>query len=316
MPYAVPYVPMRKTSVYLTDELKDALSTAATRSGRSEADFIRGAIELAVQQTNAGSGTAVAERPHRTGPLLVGVGVGPGAADLLTPRARAVIADADTVVAAAISADAIGRAEAVARAGSDPLRVLRLEIDVSGDEAHRAASLDAAAATLVEHLDRREVVAFLTIGDPSLFSVFPRLAAAVRAHRPETPIQVVPGITAFQELAAASGTVIGHDHQSIRIVNVSRESAEVDALVDDTLDRPDETLVLFRGGRGVPAIATKLAARGRADDAVVGELLGLPGERCAPATDFVDQKASYLACLIAPAAGSARAGATRSDDAS
>src|SRR4051812_33887855 len=113
---------MRKTSVYLTDELKDALSAAATRSGRSEADFIRSAIELAVQQTNAGSASPVTERPHRSGPLLVGVGVGPGAADLLTPRARAAIADADTVVAAAISADAIGRAEAVARAGSDPLR--------------------------------------------------------------------------------------------------------------------------------------------------------------------------------------------------
>ena len=36
---------MRKTSVYLTDALKEALADAASRSGRSEADFIRGAIE-------------------------------------------------------------------------------------------------------------------------------------------------------------------------------------------------------------------------------------------------------------------------------
>ena len=58
--------------------------------------------------------------------------------------------------------------------------------------------------------------------------------------------------------------------------------------------------MLYRGGRGIPAIAAKLAEQGRADGAVVGELLGLPGERCAPATEFLDQRASYLACLIAP----------------
>ncbi len=296
---------MRKTSVYLSDEQKEALAAAATRSGRSEAEFIRGAIEVAIQHTAAGSPAPPPEPARRAGPLLVGVGVGPGAPDLLTPRAKAVIAEADTVVAAAISLDAIGRAEAVARAGTDPLRVVRLEIDVSGDDAHRAGSFEAAAATLVEHLDRREVVAFLTIGDPSLFSIFPRLAAAVRALRPETPVQVVPGIAAFQALAAASGTVIGDDHQSVRIVNVSREAAEVDALVDDTLARPHEALVLFRGGRGVPSIATKLVAHDRAEGAVVGELLGLPGERCAPATDYLDQSASYLACMIAPATAAA-----------
>lgn len=301
MPYAVPYVAMRKTSVYLTDELKEALASASTQSGRSEAEFIRGAIELAVQHLQAASTPAELPPPKRSGPLLIGVGVGPGAADLLTPRAQTAIATADTVVAAAISSDAIGRAESIARSASDPLRVLRLEIDVTGDDERRGASFDAAATTLIEHLDRNEVLAFLTLGDPSLFSVFPRLAAAVRRQRPEAPIEVISGIAAFQELAAVSHTVVGHDHESIRIVNVGRNPAEVVELLDDTLGRPDETLVLYRGGRAVPAIAARLVEAGRADIAVLGEQLGLPGEHWAPVTDYLDQSASYLACLIAPA---------------
>ncbi|HWJ98355.1 MAG TPA: SAM-dependent methyltransferase, partial [Acidimicrobiales bacterium] len=122
---------MRKTSVYLTDELKESLASAAAQSGRSEAEFIRAAIELAVQQAKTGSATAPTPPVRRVGPALIGVGVGPGAADLLTPRAHDAIATADTVVAAAISADAIGRAESIARAASDPLRVLRLEIDIA-----------------------------------------------------------------------------------------------------------------------------------------------------------------------------------------
>ena len=44
--------------MYLSDELKEALADAAGRSGRSEADVIRGAIELAVQHKRSRSVTA------------------------------------------------------------------------------------------------------------------------------------------------------------------------------------------------------------------------------------------------------------------
>ena len=37
---------MRKTTVYLPDQLKDRLSRLAVDSGRSEADLIREGIEL------------------------------------------------------------------------------------------------------------------------------------------------------------------------------------------------------------------------------------------------------------------------------
>lgn len=292
---------MRKTSVYLSDELKTAMSASAAQTGRSEAEFIRGAIELAIQHVRSGAAPVEPEPPRRVGPLLIGVGVGPGAADLVTPRARTAIATADLVVAASISADAIGRAEAVIRAAGDPLRIERLGIDVTGSDEARAASFDAARDALVDQLDSGKVVAFLTIGDPNMFSVFPRIASAVRGQRPEVPIEMIPGVTAFQELAAASGTVVGDDHQSIRIVNVSRDPADVADLVDDTLGRPSETLVLYRGGRAVPTIGARVVDAGRGETAVIGEQLGLPDQRCVPLAAGTDHPASYLACMIAPA---------------
>ena len=294
---------MRKTSIYLPDELKAELAATAARLGSSEAEFIRGAIAAAVQHRR----TTRAEPPasRLVGPLLVGVGVGPGAADLLTTRARDVIRQANTVVAAAISPDAIGRAEATVRAALGPLRVVRLPVDVNGSSETRARSLPALAERLVEHLDRREVVVFLTIGDPNMFSVFPSLAAAVKEVRPEVAVMSVPGVMAFQELAARAGTVVGDHQQSVRIIAVGNDLDNLGTRIADTLARPDETLVLYRGGRSVPAITRQLISAGRARDAVVGELLGLPGERCAPAGEYVDQPASYLASLIAPAPGTA-----------
>ena len=52
---------MRKTTVYLPDELKDRLSELATISGRSEADLIREAIT---------SLTAGVERPRPRGTVF------------------------------------------------------------------------------------------------------------------------------------------------------------------------------------------------------------------------------------------------------
>jgi precorrin-2/cobalt-factor-2 C20-methyltransferase len=315
---------VRKTSVYLPDELKTRLAAAATRVGISEAQFMRGAIEAAVQHDRAAKAAGPATsrlRPGEppashfspaeprtarlVGPLLVGVGVGPGAADLLTTRARDVIRQADTIVAAAISPDAIGRAEATVRAALGPLRVVRLPVDVNASSETRARSLSALAERLLEHLDRQEVVVFLTIGDPNMFSVFPSVAAAVKAVRPDVAITSVPGVMAFQELAARAGTVVGDHQQSVRIIAVGNDLDNPAARIADTLARSDETLVLYRGGRSVPAITRQLISAGRARDAVVGELLGLPGERCAPAGEYVDQPASYLASLIAPAPGAA-----------
>jgi len=293
---------MRKTSVYLSDELKTGLADAAARSGSSEAGFIRAAIEAAVQRTR-GARPGDVPAPRLKGPLLVGVGVGPGPADLLTVRARETISQADTVFAAAISPDAIGRAEATVRAALGALRIVRLQVDVNDSPDERARALPALAQRLVEHLDRGEVVAFLTIGDPSMFSVFPSLVAAVRSLRPEVPTGSVPGIMAFQELAARACTVLGGDLQSVRIIAVGRDLDNPNARIADTLARADETLVLYRGGRSVPSIARQLVSAGRAKNAVVGELLGLPGERCAPAVEYVDEPASYLASLIAPAPG-------------
>ena len=307
---------MKKTSVYLPDDLKAALSEASERAGCSEAEFIRLAIDVATQQSAKGMPAPEQPRQRPAGPALVGVGVGPGPADLLTARAIHEVRSADTIAAASISAQAIGRAEAVMRAGVGPVRVLRLALDVSGSPEARACSLAAAAERLVERLDRREVVAFLTLGDPNLFSVFPALAAAVLRARPGVPVRTVPGVLAFQELAARSGTVVVAERGSLRIVARGGE-AETDNdtttahtatsgaedEVGDSIGRAEETLVLYRGGRAVPSIARALAAAGRADNAVVGELLGLPGERWSAAAEFLDDAPSYLATLIAPAPG-------------
>jgi len=302
MPYLYP-TSVRKTSVYLPERLKDELTDLARRWDRSEAELLRLAVERLVQA--ARDDTAPGERPRvrEPGPRLVGVGVGPSDPELITARAVATLRDADRVFAAATAPDAIGRAETVVRTAAPEVTVDRLVLDIGGDAAARSASLADASATVIEALDTGSVVAFVTLGDPNVYSTFPALAALVAERRPSVPITTIPGVMAFQELAAETGTVLAQDGEHLTLTVAGGDVSSLDAFLDDA----DHTVVMYKGGRHLPSVASSLRDRGRLDGAVLGEMIGLPGGRCVAVAAVADRPASYLATVVVPARrGSAR----------
>jgi precorrin-2/cobalt-factor-2 C20-methyltransferase len=101
---------------------------------------------------------------------------------------------------------------------------------------------------------------------------------------------------AFQALAARCGIVLTDGRQSLALVTALDGPPDLDA----ALARPDQAVVVYKGGRHLPALAEALAAAGRLDGAVVGELLGWPGERVGLVKELVDGPASYLATVVVP----------------
>jgi precorrin-2/cobalt-factor-2 C20-methyltransferase len=303
----VPYVALHspaviKTSVYLPEPLKARLELLARRSGRSEAQLLRLAVERLVAAEPSGrASVAVPEEPVAVppaGPALVGVGVGPGDPGLVTRRAVEVLRQADQVLAPSTSDAAVGRAEAIVREAAPGVDVERVTFVMEVATAGRAAAIVAAADRIVGHLDAGERVAFVTIGDPSIYSTFGSLADAVRERRPAVPIEVVPGIMAFQDLAARTGTVLVDGAE--RLVLVPAHAAAGSAALADAASDPHAAVVVYKGGAQVGSVAATLAEHDRLDGAVLGELLGLPGGRVAALADVADRPASYLATLIIP----------------
>ena len=287
---------MRKTSVSLPGRLKEAVAARAAATGRSEADVIRAALETEVRGApRLGGAVAEAPVPGR----LVGVGVGPGEADLVTVRALAALRRADRIVAPATAVDAVGRAEAIVRQALPGLRVERIPFAMSPGRAERDRSVEQAAGVLAGYLAAGEEVAFITLGDPLLYSTFTSVAAAVQRLRPATAVEQVPGVMAFQALAARTGTTVTDERQRL-VVRTALDGDDVEAELAD----PDVTVVLYKGGRRLPDLAEAAAAAGRLAGAVAGELLGMPGERIGALSDLAaDGPASYLATVIIPASG-------------
>jgi precorrin-2/cobalt-factor-2 C20-methyltransferase len=288
---------VRKTSLYLPDGLKEELAALARRSGRSEAELVRSAVEQLVRAARARPTAPPPEPAFPAGPSLVGVGLGPSDPDLVTERARQVLRAADRVFAASTAPDAIGRAEAIVRAVTPDVPVDRLVIDIAGSPAQRSRSMEDAAATVLDALGAGAAVAFVTLGDPNVYSTFPALARLVAGAGADVPITTVPGVMAFQELAARTGTVLAEGDEHLTLVALGDDVGCLDGALDDRRG----TLVVYKGGRRLPDLARRLAALDRLDGAVVGELLGLPGGRSVPVAAVADRPASYLATVIVPA---------------
>jgi precorrin-2/cobalt-factor-2 C20-methyltransferase len=304
---------MRKTSVYLPDHLKRALGARARATRRSEAEVVRAAVETEVAATSHPTpGAAAAGLDQPVPGRLVGVGVGPGDPDLLTLRAVTALRRADRVLAPSTATDAVGRAETIVRQAAPDVRVERAPFAMHPDPAVRADAMQAIAATVAGYLDAGDEVAFITIGDPLTYSTFSALADAVLQRRAGTTVDVVPGIMAFQSLAARTRTTLVDERQRLSVRTAVGDGDVAEVLAGDLHD-PTCTVVVYKGGRHLPQLAEVARAAGRSEGAVAGELLGMSGERIGDLSTLATGPAGYLATVIFPATeGAVRPARSRS----
>lgn len=223
---------------------------------------------------------------------LIGVGVGPGDPELLTIKARRVLVAADAILVP--DTGATGRAATIVAAACPEVAGRLVPVpfsmaDPTGVTVRRAAAWQIAAdAAIAAFAEGAERVAFATIGDPSVYSTFSYLAATVTGRLPDVTVEVVPGITAMQALAAASLTPLVEGDEVLALVPLKTPErvADLAAAVD--------TVVVYKAGRHFAALADTLAAAGR--DAIVGIDVGLPGERIADASQVTE--APYMCTVV------------------
>jgi len=209
---------------------------------------------------------------------LTGVGVGPGDPDLLTLRALKALNTADLVVAPVPSPGKSSRALAIAEAGlRKRIHALSLVLPMTPDQGLLKQAHQQAARCLLEHLEMGKNLAYVTLGDPSLYSTFGYLVEEIRSLEPLVPVEVVPGVPAFLAAAAIVPWPLARGRERLLISPCPQKEEALSVL----LDTCDSLALLKVGDRG-PRVKEFLRARYPGAQLFQGAYLGLEGQDNGP----------------------------------
>jgi precorrin-2/cobalt-factor-2 C20-methyltransferase len=174
---------------------------------------------------------------------LYGIGVGPGDPGLLTLRGAALLRRLD-VVAAPRSERGPGIARGVVKDLVEPERLLELSSAMPLESADVLDGWRARIAPLLAALHEGASVGFVTEGDPSIYSTFAYAAAALLEARPQTPVFVIPGVTAMSDCAALDGQPLVLGAERLAVLPLARVDDDAVRTACATAD----TVVLYKVG--------------------------------------------------------------------
>jgi len=227
---------------------------------------------------------------------LYAVGVGPGDPELLTLKAARVLRAADVIVAPTGSADAASYALGIIDAHLDRSRqqVLERVFPMSQADDQLQPHWQACAAEVVAHARAGRTVAFVTIGDPLLYSTFLRLLGALREVDARLQIEVVPGITSFSAAAAAAGVPLGMGRERLAVLAATAADEQIHQTLQDF-----DCVVLMKISRAFDRVYTLLVELGLERQGVFVRRVGsAQQEVVTDLASLVGQPLDYLSLLI------------------
>ena len=224
------------------------------------------------------------------------VGVGPGDPELLTRKAERVLRQADIVLAPASNPSEASVALDTVREFLDEERqeIIIHQFPMTSDRSRLLPAWQEAAALVAARVLAGKDVAFVTIGDPLLYSTFIYLLRIFRESYPQIAIEIVPGISSINTSAAVACVPLAEADERIAIIPATSGMEKVIAALA-TYD----TVVLLKVKPLFGEILEVLRQMGREQSTLFVERVGSPRQKVV--TDFAEiarQTPDYLSLMI------------------
>jgi precorrin-2/cobalt-factor-2 C20-methyltransferase len=227
---------------------------------------------------------------------LYGIGIGPGDPKLLTLRAKEILDEVDMIFSPRASEEGTSMARSILEAStSRPKEFVDLTFPMTRDEAVLKTYWQEAAEKVAKAVNAGKQVAFVTIGDPFLYSTYIYLLKALRQNFPNLEVETIPGISAFHAAASRAEVSLAEGDERLAILPVPRDLGGLREAF-----REFDTVVLMKVGSKLDEVVALLEELDLLESSVLVSRVGCPEEKII--RDFhslrKDDRGGYLSVMI------------------
>jgi precorrin-2/cobalt-factor-2 C20-methyltransferase len=171
---------------------------------------------------------------------LIGIGVGPGDPELITIKAVKVLGKVPVICAPKSSKEKPSLALSIIQPILEEIKtdyhIIEPLFPMFEDEKVLQGHWEHAAGMIAEKLNAGLDVAFVTLGDPSIYSTFAYVSRLVAGQG--FLVEMVPGVSSFTGCAASAGVSLGEKDEIIVIV------PKVDWRLEQILEHADTAVIM------------------------------------------------------------------------
>ncbi|NCC01414.1 MAG: precorrin-2 C(20)-methyltransferase [Clostridia bacterium] len=219
---------------------------------------------------------------------LYGVGVGPGDPELLTIKAIRIMKEADVLavpgtqkedsVAYQIAKQAIKEI--------DTKEIISIHMPMTKDEARLEDSHRKGAEEIIQYLKMGKKVAFLTLGDPTIYSTYIYLHKRIVESGYEA--EIISGIPSFCAVAAKLNQGLVEKNEQLHVIPSSYDIEDMIAL--------SGTKVLMKSGKKLSKVIEYLKTKDCQVSMV--ENCGMENEKICRSLNEIKDDAGYYSLII------------------
>ena len=190
---------------------------------------------------------------------LYGIGVGPGDTELLTLKAARILKEVSVVFTPKSSKEKDSIALSIVRPILEEredykrLMIVTPIFPMIEDKDELEKICTTSSEMIAQYLDSGRDVAFITLGDPSVFSTYSYIQKKLFG---EFEIETVPGITSFTACAAARNKALVEQNEILSIV------PKIDDRLENVLEYSD-SIVLMKASRNTSQLEETIEQKER-----------------------------------------------------
>lgn len=224
-----------------------------------------------------------------------GIGVGVGDSGLMNLKAVEILKEVDYICTPlSTTSDSSKALEIISKLIDLKGRVVKINFKMSKNKKELEKSRTAAAEKIYSLLNKGKTVAFVTIGDPFLYSTYAYLLKKIKAWDKDLAVETVPGINSIAAVTAKYNLPLAEGKDNTALISDVKNENYL-----ENIFKLFETVVILKLSRNFEPVYKVLKKLNLKENVLIASKCGFEDEFYSEEIEiFKDKKIEYLTMMI------------------